>query len=58
MSNHWPATAKQRGYGISLEEALGIDHASWTHLSVDEARERIGMLIALRSTTSEAISGA
>jgi hypothetical protein len=44
----WPATQKQRNYGIALEDQLGFPRSKWREMTVDEAKDRIGMLVELR----------
>ncbi|MDT0142784.1 hypothetical protein [Microbacterium sp. PRC9] len=48
MSNTWPCTQKQRSYGLSLENQLGLDESEWHKMTVSEASSRISMLVALK----------
>ena len=46
----WPTTAKQRSYGTTLEDQLDLPLSPWHSMTVDEARDRISILVDLRKT--------
>lgn len=62
-SNNWPATAKQRAYGMALEAQLDEPESPWHSMTVTEASRRIDELVTLKSfrqivdTLSEATEG-
>lgn len=47
-----PATARQKSYGIHLEDELNIKISDWEHMTVNMARERIGALVKLKAAES------
>lgn len=47
--NTWPATAKQRAYGMALEDQLSEQESSWHTMTVTEASHRIDELVTLKS---------
>ncbi|AZH78179.1 hypothetical protein CSX12_06725 [Microbacterium sp. Y-01] len=46
--NNWPATAKQRAYGLALEDQLDEPESSWHSMTVSEASLRIDELVTLK----------
>lgn len=45
--NNWPATAKQRAFGMALEAQLGEPESLWNSMTVSEASRRIDELVTL-----------
>jgi hypothetical protein len=45
MTRDWPATMKQRAYGMALEDQLGLPESDWSNLTVTEASARIDELV-------------
>lgn len=48
IDNNWPATMRQRSYGMSLEDQLGEPESDWSHMTVTEASQRIEELLTMR----------
>lgn len=48
-ANNWPATAKQRAYGMALEDQLDEPESVWNAMTVTEASHRIDELVTLKS---------
>lgn len=46
--NTWPATAKQRAYGMALEDQLDEPESLWNAMTVTEASRRIDELVTLK----------
>lgn len=46
--NNWPATAKQRAYGMALEQLLDEPESLWNSMTVTEASRRIDELVTLK----------
>ena len=46
--NTWPATARQRAYGMALEAQLDEPESSWHSMTVSEASRRIDELVTLK----------
>ncbi|KQV04045.1 hypothetical protein ASC55_03525 [Microbacterium sp. Root322] len=47
--NRWPATARQRAYGIALEDQLDEPESMWNAMTVTEASHRIDELVTLKT---------
>ena len=51
MSNNtWPATFKQKLFGRTLEDQLGVERSAWDQMTVTDASARIAYLIEYKES--------